>query len=301
MVGAWGGYQNGKIPQKNPPLVRMVSTNPNSWCHVAAAHQFGRMDDACFKATGYRIGVVECYRELGTSADRRIRTESKTSTGSSNQWYQQGREDRGETTAATPGTSNHGWALAIDIAHYYVPAVWNWMTENAAKFGWSWATGKASGERWHWEYVGTLSLSALGIESLEERHTAMSATAPIRYTAAGKVTWARKRGDGATAVIEKTTSQPLASQWVADVGVGSKDYTKAASTATATLTRWATEIATDKTAYAALHADVILDLDEEAIAAQILRGLHLEAIFDATDAELVADAVVDEQAKRLES
>lgn len=158
MAPAWGGYQNGRIPQKTPPLVQLVPGNPDSWAHPVFASQFQKMDDACFKATGYRIGLVEVYRELGVEPDRKVTVASKTSTGSSNQWFQKGRMDRGLTVAATPGYSNHGWALAVDIAHYYIPEVWAWLQRNASRYGFSWATGKASGEKWHWEYVGSLSV-----------------------------------------------------------------------------------------------------------------------------------------------
>jgi hypothetical protein len=62
--------------------------------------------------------------------------------------------------AARPGTSQHGWGLAVDLAggvqnadvHY------RWLRANAPKFGWdnpAWARSGGAGpyEPWHWEYV----------------------------------------------------------------------------------------------------------------------------------------------------
>jgi Transglycosylase SLT domain/D-alanyl-D-alanine carboxypeptidase len=57
--------------------------------------------------------------------------------------------------AATPGTSNHGWGLAVDFGH----VDFAWLAANAAAYGWqhpSWARpGGALPEAWHWEFVGT--------------------------------------------------------------------------------------------------------------------------------------------------
>ncbi|GIG28259.1 hypothetical protein Cma02nite_08590 [Cellulomonas marina] len=61
--------------------------------------------------------------------------------------------------AATPGKSNHGWGLAVDICSAATTgAKWEWLNENAGVFGWEnpdWAQPGGSGpyERWHWEYL----------------------------------------------------------------------------------------------------------------------------------------------------
>jgi hypothetical protein len=53
--------------------------------------------------------------------------------------------------AAHPGTSNHGWGKAVDVATttmaYYV-------RKYGAQFGWSHAEGARVGEWWHFTYVG---------------------------------------------------------------------------------------------------------------------------------------------------
>lgn len=62
--------------------------------------------------------------------------------------------------AASPGTSNHGWGLAIDLctSENRSAAVMEWLQDNGPTFGWDnpqWARRGGSGayEPWHWEYV----------------------------------------------------------------------------------------------------------------------------------------------------
>jgi len=59
--------------------------------------------------------------------------------------------------AAAPGTSNHGWGLAVDICpDTYSGSRWDWLAANAPAFGWDnpdWARpGGSKYEPWHWEY-----------------------------------------------------------------------------------------------------------------------------------------------------
>lgn len=73
-------------------------------------------------------------------------------------------------TAAVPGTSNHGWGLAVDsawdddLADGVGPddatAItshpgWKWLLANAHRFGWSW---ELQSEPWHLRYVAGNSL-----------------------------------------------------------------------------------------------------------------------------------------------
>ncbi len=63
--------------------------------------------------------------------------------------------------AAVPGTSNHGWGLAVDFCggiEDSSSAAYDWMTANAGRFSFQhpdWAQpGGSKPEAWHWEYVG---------------------------------------------------------------------------------------------------------------------------------------------------
>ncbi|MCK9795774.1 M15 family metallopeptidase [Isoptericola sp. 4D.3] len=61
--------------------------------------------------------------------------------------------------AATPGTSMHGWGLAIDLCgdEYRSSEVYGWLWENGPAYGWEnppWAQrgGMGNYEPWHFEY-----------------------------------------------------------------------------------------------------------------------------------------------------
>lgn len=63
--------------------------------------------------------------------------------------------------AATPGTSNHGLGLAVDLGggvNSFNTPEYAWMALNAGKWGWvnpTWAQrGGSKPEPWHWEFVG---------------------------------------------------------------------------------------------------------------------------------------------------
>ncbi|QCC76028.1 M15 family metallopeptidase [Nocardioides daphniae] len=62
--------------------------------------------------------------------------------------------------AAQPGTSNHGWGVAVDLCggvETFGTDQYVWMLENAERFGWenpAWArSGGSRPEPWHWEYI----------------------------------------------------------------------------------------------------------------------------------------------------
>lgn len=58
--------------------------------------------------------------------------------------------------AADPGTSNHGWAKAVDVFNANNPSSKEsqWLRAHAHEFGWTNDEGAGVGEPWHWGYVG---------------------------------------------------------------------------------------------------------------------------------------------------
>ncbi|MGY2005290.1 NlpC/P60 family protein [Blastococcus sp. SYSU DS1024] len=131
---AWGGWSNGRIPAE--ALCRLGVARHALRCDAAAA--YARLDAAFTAEFGTPLHLTDSYRSFGGQvAAYRAKP----------------------TLAAVPGTSNHGWALAIDlgggvnVAH---TPQWNWMTANAARFGFvqpEWARpGAEKPEPWHWEY-----------------------------------------------------------------------------------------------------------------------------------------------------
>jgi LAS superfamily LD-carboxypeptidase LdcB len=87
--------------------------------------------NAAAKAAGVTIGVNDSYRDLG--GQEKIAREK-------------GIYGRGGV-AAVPGTSNHGWGLALDLQ--LDPKAQQWMRDNGARFGF---VEDVAGEPWHWTY-----------------------------------------------------------------------------------------------------------------------------------------------------
>lgn len=141
VVGPWGGYSNGKLPLS-------ILCTP-AW---AASHHKVRCDankalaelNAAYRARfGVNLAITSTYRTYDQQVALKLAK---------------------PTLAATPGTSNHGWALAVDLGggiQTFGTAQHNWMRANANRFGWfhpSWAqTGGSLPEPWHWEYAGAVA------------------------------------------------------------------------------------------------------------------------------------------------
>ena len=64
---------------------------------------------------------------------------------------------KGEGPAAIPGTSNHGFGLAVDLANNGGTKLstsmpeYDWVAENGPGFGFK----RIASEAWHWEYQTT--------------------------------------------------------------------------------------------------------------------------------------------------
>ena len=70
----------------------------------------------------------------------------------------------GQAAAAVPGTSNHGWGCAIDVAGLGSnPTRYEQFSAIAYRHGLSNAEGLAVGERWHWTHPGTVTQVKNGI------------------------------------------------------------------------------------------------------------------------------------------
>lgn len=77
-------------------------------------------------------------------------------------WQLQVLDEFGGGRVAAPGTSNHGWALAIDVptddGFRFGQPEYEWLAANGPEFGWhhpEWArAGGGREEPWHFEYAG---------------------------------------------------------------------------------------------------------------------------------------------------
>jgi cell wall-associated NlpC family hydrolase len=134
---AWGGYPNGLIP---PSALCPIGVASHSLrCDAAAAYK--AMSTAFTGAFGAPICITDSYRTY--SSQVRLYGEKPA-------------------LAAVPGTSNHGWGLAVDLCggiETFGTAQYAWMKANAGRFGFlhpDWAEpGRGREEPWHWEYAGT--------------------------------------------------------------------------------------------------------------------------------------------------
>jgi len=119
-------YGNGKIPAE--ALVPIGHGDHR--LHGPAAAAFRRME-ADAAAAGVRLGVTDSYRTLESQVDLARRKGLHSHGG----------------LAATPGTSNHGWGLSLDLdldAHGQ-----QWMREHGWRYGF---VEDVPREPWHWTY-----------------------------------------------------------------------------------------------------------------------------------------------------
>lgn len=130
----WGSYENGKIPDSE---LQALSFSPGNKMNKKAAIAMEEMNKAYKADNGSDLIINDAYREY----DRQVKL----------------REQLG-STAGVPGTSNHGWGLAVDIeVGPFGSSAYNWLKANAHKYGYvhpAWAEpGGSNPEQWHWEYA----------------------------------------------------------------------------------------------------------------------------------------------------
>lgn len=149
--GPWGGFENGKIPASALTQIPWA-TNGKMLLRSDATKALGKLNVEFKSVFGYDIPINDAYRDYAGQVQARA------------EWCAMGKCEN----AATPGTSNHGWALAIDIATknhasiLYTSPEYLWLKKNAGKYGWVHPAymepgGTGPFEPWHWEFHGTTS------------------------------------------------------------------------------------------------------------------------------------------------
>jgi hypothetical protein len=68
--------------------------------------------------------------------------------------------------AAWPGSSNHGWGIAVDVHH---PKDALYIRKHGSRFGWSHDEGARVGEWWHFRYIGPYRSPYLALAEDERR------------------------------------------------------------------------------------------------------------------------------------
>ncbi len=142
-AAGWGGYENGKIPTS---ALSAIPWSSSYYLRSDAVTALVDLNKRFRAAKGADLPINSAYR---TYAEQQHWKDYWTGQGS-------------PQNAATPGTSNHGWALAIDIGvgiHDWTNPIYIWMKDNAGDFKWNhpaWAEPNGSiPEAWHWEFSGS--------------------------------------------------------------------------------------------------------------------------------------------------
>lgn len=119
-------YGNGKIPAS--ALAQVGTTGHRLWA-PAAAQLTQLISDAA--ADGVTIGITDSYRTYDSQVDLAERKGLYKDGG----------------LAAVPGTSDHGWGMAVDLS--LDPSAQAWMRQHAGEYGFVEDTPR---EPWHWGY-----------------------------------------------------------------------------------------------------------------------------------------------------
>lgn len=131
-------YANGRLPDR---VLCELPGDSDERLRADAALAFVRLAAAYEAGLGKPICLTDGYRTLGEQQQlRRIKPRY----------------------AAVPGTSEHGWGLAVDLScgvQSFRSKQHAWMVANARQYGWflpDWAQrGGSQPEPWHWEFAGS--------------------------------------------------------------------------------------------------------------------------------------------------
>lgn len=197
--GGWGGHENGKIPEDELANVEFDNSHK---LREDAVEKLSELNEAYKEQFGQDISITDSYRSYEEQVDIK---------------------ERKPDLAAEPGTSNHGWGLALDLGggiNNFGTEEHEWMVQNAEEYGWilpDWAQENGSKpEAWHWEFTGEYSGGGSGGEQ-ESRENATDADEEGAYWApdtsdeaqpvdewdtwAGNSAWSRVAGASSAALI----------------------------------------------------------------------------------------------------
>lgn len=139
-TGVFGGNgQNGQLPSTDLGKALGFAPGPGvgatgGLLRKAAANAW----NAAYQASGGALSLTEGYRGLAA------------------QQYRWSLFKKGGNLAAAPGTSQHGFGLAADVAGGQ-----GWLRANGSKFGWiNTGLGFSQREPWHFEFKGVPQLAA---------------------------------------------------------------------------------------------------------------------------------------------
>lgn len=138
---------NGKLPKS-----LLIALPQGGHLHHVAAGAWARLVEEAAQ-DNIKLSHVGAYRTYEQQVHLFQQRYSAAPTGSKTTRRWNGKTyylKLGMAPSATPGTSNHGWGLAIDIAHIGDGGRLDWLRDNATHYGWSW---EMQSEPWHLRYV----------------------------------------------------------------------------------------------------------------------------------------------------
>ena len=147
-------FANGRIPAKNLAALPLAFSNKREQEHLTknAYASLVRMMLRAVADTGSYFSVWDAYRSMDEQVAMLKRNYTRVSRGrskSSDRSYggSTWAKKPGRPLTASPGYSNHGNGLAVDI---HPAAIQSWLKSNASRFGW---VNDVPSEPWHWSYL----------------------------------------------------------------------------------------------------------------------------------------------------
>lgn len=133
---------NGRLAQGDLCKVGVGPEGQDQYLRCDAAKAWAQLDKAFTAEFGKPLRVEYGYRPYD--------------------WQLQALDEFGSGQVAEPGTSNHGWAMAVDVpvddGFRFGQPEFDWLAANGPKAGWhhpDWArAGGGREEPWHFEYAG---------------------------------------------------------------------------------------------------------------------------------------------------
>jgi hypothetical protein len=140
-----GRLRNGQLPES---LLAPVPWAPDKRLAPTAVTDLAELSDRFRGEFGHDLIVNEGYRTFETQVAYKRRTKLPKS------------DPRHLGSAATPGTSVHGWGLAVDLGRLggFDSDRYAWLTENTPTHRWHqpalYQRDGGHPEPWHWEHGG---------------------------------------------------------------------------------------------------------------------------------------------------
>ena len=195
-------YANGRLPAA--ALVDLPTTYSNAGrreqLDARAAASLTRVLLRAVAHSGANFQIYDAYRSLEEQAAmlrRNYRPVNRARYKSTDRSYQ-GRtwaRKPGRPSTASPGYSNHGTGLAIDI---HPGPIQEWLQRNGRAYGWTWTEGRKLGEPWHFVYVPSLDrFTSQGTPDVKAIQRTVGVTADGKFgtgTAAAVKLWQAEHG-----------------------------------------------------------------------------------------------------------